>query len=114
VLKLYKVSKRKHMDISTFAAALLMTQASDNTIADIRIAYGGVGPVVLRLAKTEHYLKGKAISLATFESAGAMALDEITPISDVRGSKDFRLQLAENILQKFFYDVSPEREAALV
>ena len=37
---------------------------------------------------------------------GAIAKDEITPISDVRGSRDFRLQIAENVLRKFYYDVA--------
>ena len=40
------------------------------------------------------------------KDAGAVAREEITPISDVRGSRDFRLQLAENVLRKFYYDVS--------
>jgi xanthine dehydrogenase iron-sulfur cluster and FAD-binding subunit A len=29
---------------------------------------------------------------------------EIAPISDVRGGRDFRLQLAENILTKFYFE----------
>ncbi|HEX9164184.1 MAG TPA: FAD binding domain-containing protein, partial [Thermoanaerobaculia bacterium] len=104
-LRLYKVSKRSHLDISSFTAAMLMRRAGDRIDA-IRIAYGGVGPLVLRLPRTESFLTGKALSLDTMEDAGAIARDEITPISDVRGSRDFRLQLAGNVLKKFYFDVA--------
>jgi xanthine dehydrogenase small subunit len=102
-LKLYKVSKRSHLDISSFTAAMLMRR-TDGRIDSIRIAYGGVGPVVLRLPKTEEFLAGKPVQLETFAEAGEIARTEITPISDVRGSREFRLQLAENVLQRFYYD----------
>ena len=102
-LKLYKVSKRSHLDISSFTAAMLMRR-TDGRIDSMRIAYGGVAPVVLRLSKTEEFLAGKPVSLDTFAAAGEIARSEIAPISDVRGSREFRLQLAENVLQKFYYD----------
>jgi xanthine dehydrogenase small subunit len=103
-LRLYKVSRRRDLDISAFTAAFLLT-VSNGAIASARIAYGGVGPVVLRMPKTEAFLIGKPTTLGTFEAAGPIARSEVTPISDVRGSKDYRMQLAENILCKFYYDV---------
>ncbi|MBX7219130.1 MAG: FAD binding domain-containing protein [Blastocatellia bacterium] len=102
-LKLYKVSKRKDLDISTFTAAIRLT-VEQGMVGNVRIAYGGVGPVVLRLPRTEAFLSGKTHTLETYEAAGLLAREEITPISDVRGSSEFRFQLAENILQKFFYE----------
>ncbi len=102
-LRLYKVSKRSHLDISTFTAAMLMRR-TDGRVDSIRIAYGGVAPVVLRLQKTEEFLAGKPVSLDTFAEAGEIARNEIAPIADVRGSREFRLQLAENVLQRFYYE----------
>lgn len=104
-LRLYKVSKRSHLDISSFTAAMLMRRSGDR-IDSIRIAFGGVGPMVLRLPKTEQLLTGRTFALDTFEEMAAVAREEITPISDVRGSRDYRLQLAGNILRKFYYDTS--------
>ena len=103
-LRLYKVSKRSHLDISSFTAAMLMRRRADQ-IESIRIAYGGVGPVVLRLPKTEEFLSGRPFALETFEEAEPVARSEITPISDVRGSADFRYLLAGNVLRKFYYEV---------
>lgn len=103
LVKLYKVSRRKDLDISAFTAAIRMN-FEQGLIASPRIVYGGVGPTLLRLPKTEAFLAGERPLLATFEQAGAIARSEITPISDVRGSADYRLQLAENILAKFWHD----------
>lgn len=107
-LRLYKVSRRRDLDISTFTAAVLMEKddASD-TIRAARIAYGGVAPVVLRLPKTEAFLNGKPFEEDVMREAGRLARTEVTPITDVRGSADFRLQLAENVLAKFYYDCTP-------
>ncbi|MCU1349221.1 MAG: molybdopterin dehydrogenase FAD-binding protein [Acidobacteria bacterium] len=107
VVKLYKVSRRKDLDISAFTAAIRL-RMSGNAIESARIAYGGVGPLVLRLPRTEAFVTGKPASLVLFEEAGRIARGEIAPITDVRGSKDYRLQLAENILPKFWYEAFAE------
>jgi xanthine dehydrogenase small subunit len=102
-LKLYKVSRRKDLDISAFTAAIRL-RTSDGRINAATIAYGGVAPTVVRLPRTEAFLAGKAVTLGTFEEAGRIARSEVAPISDVRGSADYRAQLAENILPKFYYE----------
>jgi xanthine dehydrogenase small subunit len=104
-LRLYKVSRRRDLDISTFTAAVLMAlDDAGETIQSVRISYGGVGPVVLRLPKTEAFLAGKSFEEGAMREAGLIAKTEVTPITDVRGGADFRLQLAENILTKFYFD----------
>ena len=102
-LKLYKVSRRKDLDISAFTAAIRL-RTTDGHINAASIAYGGVAPTVVRLPRTESFLAGKPITLGTFEEAGRIARGEVKPISDVRGGADYRAQLAENILPKFWYD----------
>lgn len=104
LFKLYKVSKRHDLDISSFMAAFHATLRGD-VIERIRIAYGGVGPIILRLPKTEAFLTGQPLNEETMAAAGELARTEITPISDVRGSADFRLQLGENIVRRFQADV---------
>jgi len=111
LLKIYKVSKREQLDISSFGAAIRLKR-DNNKISDVRIAYGGIAATVVRMKKTEAFLEGKEFALSTFKEAGAVARSEITPLSDVRGSSDFRYQLAENILLKFFYETADERELA--
>jgi xanthine dehydrogenase small subunit len=109
IFRLYKVSRRKDLDISAFTAAIWMRRAApgSDTIADARLAFGGVGPVILRLPKTESFLRGKTLTEATAREAGGIARDEVTPITDVRGSADYRRQLAENILRKLQAELMP-------
>jgi xanthine dehydrogenase small subunit len=104
ILRLYKVSKRFDVDISTFTAAVWM-KLDGATIADARMACGGVGPNILRLPRTEALLRGNSIDEELFHRAGLLARSEITPISDVRGSTDYRYQLAQNILLKFYFEL---------
>ena len=102
-LKLYKVSRRNDLDIATFAAAIRI-RTDGHVIRRASIAYGGVAPTIVRLPRTEAWLQGKPMGAETFAEAGRMARSEIAPITDVRGSRDFRWQLAENILVKFYHD----------
>ncbi len=105
-LRLYKITRRRDLDISTFTAAIRMRRDRDR-ISEARIAYGAVGPIVLRLPQTEEFLIGKTFTEETMRLAGDMAATEITPISDVRGSADYRRQLAKNVLLKFYHEEHP-------
>lgn len=103
-LRLYKVSRRRDLDISTFTAAIRIRR-SDGQIDDARVAFGGVAPTVIRLPRTEEFLTGSKWEQPVFETAGGIAASEISPISDVRGSKEYRTLLAHNLLVKFWWDV---------
>jgi xanthine dehydrogenase small subunit len=100
VLACYKISKRRDLDISSFTAAMWMRVDGD-VIGAVRIAYGGVAATVVRLPQTEASLMGQRLSEATWRAAGKIARSEIKPISDVRGSAEYRATLAANILVKF-------------
>lgn len=103
LLKLYKVSRRNDLDIATFGAGIRVRRSGD-VIGGASLAFTGVGPTVVRLPATESFLAGRRFAEETFREAGRLARREIEPITDVRGSRDFRLLLAENILSKFYLD----------
>jgi xanthine dehydrogenase small subunit len=103
LVKLYKISRRTDLDIATFGAAIRLETAAAR-ITRAHVAYSGVGPTVVRLPAAEAMLHGQPLTEATFRQAGRAARGEIQPISDVRGSRDFRLLLAENIMVKFYFD----------
>jgi len=107
LFKLYKISRRQHLDISAFTAAIRVS-LENNKIVQAVVVFGGVGPVVKRCFEVEQALLGEMHQLSTYEAAGKVARAVIAPITDVRGSKDFRLTLAENILSKFFYDTADQ------
>jgi xanthine dehydrogenase small subunit len=103
LLRLYKVSRRRDLDISSFTAAIRM-RLDGESIADAAIALGAVGPTVIRARKTEAFLRGRLFDEETMQLAGDVAIAEIAPISDVRGAADYRYQLTRNILLKFFHE----------
>jgi len=111
ILKLYKVSRRRDMDISTFSAAIAIELKHDSvsgmkTVEGIRVALGGVGPLVMRASKTEDFLLGKEWCESVATEAGAIAATEVAPITDVRGSEKYRRTLTKNIFQRFFFEIS--------
>jgi xanthine dehydrogenase small subunit len=105
IFKLYKISRRKDLDISAFTAAFRL-RVEDGVIREARVAVGGVGPTIVRLPAVETFLIGAPLEESAFHEAGRIARAAVKPISDVRGSADYRLQLTENIFRKFFADVS--------
>jgi xanthine dehydrogenase small subunit len=109
IFKLYKISRRKDLDIASFGAAIWMRRTGGR-IDDLRIAYGGVGPTVLRMARTEAVLRGRVGSLELFEAAALIAREEVTPLTDVRGSADYRRALAGNVLLRFCHELENGRD----
>ncbi|MFO0791214.1 MAG: FAD binding domain-containing protein [Pirellulales bacterium] len=103
LLKLYKISRRRDLDIASFTAGIRL-QLNGDSIANAAIAFGAVGPIVIRARKTEAFLRGQPFTEDTMRTAGDVAVSEVTPISDVRGAADYRYQLTRNILLKFFYE----------
>lgn len=104
-LKLYKVSKRKDLDIASFNAAVWIKLAGD-VIEDVRIAFGGVAATIVRMSRVEEHLRGQTMSESLFAHAAAIAWRDIKPLSDVRGSQQYRCALAANIMRKVYLDLT--------
>ena len=102
-IRLYKISARRDLDISCVNMACAMT-LTDGVITDFRIAYGGVGPVVLRIGSVEQFLRNKQLTPENIKQAVRLVPEAITPLSDVRGSRTFRMRAAQNLLRKFFFE----------
>lgn len=98
--RLYKVSKRKDMDISAVTAAIRYRLDKD-VFASISIAFGGVGASVLRFPDLETLARGQKVTPALMRQLGVELDKQITPVSDVRGSDKYRRLLCTNLLMKF-------------
>ena len=106
VLLLYKVARRRYLDVASFGAAFHLRLAQDGTLQKVRIAYGGVGPTVVHPRKACSWLEGQRPGVAVFREASRLAGLECSPISDVRGSAEWRRTLSRNIMQKALHDMS--------
>ncbi len=84
-----KHGRRKAMELSTVGVAVSLSM-DDGVCSDIRIALGAVGATVLRAPAAEAMLRGTRLDAATVKSAADKAMEECTPISNVRASADYR------------------------
>lgn len=101
IIKFYKVSKRKDLDISTLSAAFNLL-LNGNIIEDIKIVYGGMAAVTKRVIKAENYLIGKTWDRNFIEEAMEIIGNEFTPLSDARSGAEFRTLASKNLLLKFW------------
>lgn len=92
ILSSLKVSKREYLDIASVNSSMLFS-IENEIILFARVSAGGVSPIPLLLAKTGNYLCGQTLSEETIAEACRLAEKEISPISDVRGSKQYKIQL---------------------
>jgi xanthine dehydrogenase small subunit len=93
-----KVSKRTHLDIASVNSAIYL-QLNDEVIEIAGISAGGVGPVPMYLQKTSEFLTGKRISEELIKDAIAIMQTEISPISDARGTKEYKTLLLGQLIK---------------
>jgi xanthine dehydrogenase small subunit len=104
VLRFYKVSKRRLDDISTVAAAMSIDTDRSGRVRRARFVYGGVAPTPLRLTDAEDAVAGQAWNEAAVERVQRVLDRTLTPLSDVRGSKEYRLEVAKSLVEKFYWE----------
>lgn len=104
LVRSYKISKRADVDISTVNGAFHLGLDGLNRITETIVAYGGMAECAQRSLATEQFLLGKEWNLENVKSAGQILEQDFQPISDVRGSAEFRMLAAKNLLLKFWVD----------
>jgi xanthine dehydrogenase small subunit len=102
-----KASKRANLDIAAVNTACAF-EVAEGRIRSARISAGGVAPVPYFLAKTSAFLSGKRPDSALAREAAAMAVSEVSPIGDVRGSADYRKRVLERLVLAHFIQCFPE------
>lgn len=102
-----KVSKRKCLDIASVNMAISV-KGHDDFIENIILAIGGIAPIPLFLRETCSMLKGQSISKTLVEDATTLIQQEISPISDVRGSSAYKRLLAHQLAINSFITLFPD------
>ncbi len=102
-----KVSKRTHLDIASVNTAISI-KTDGKIIERASISAGGVGPVPLFLAKTSSFLENKKVNEDIFNEAIEIAQSEISPISDARGSEDYKRLLLTQLISAHFIILFPK------
>jgi len=102
----YKIGKRGTDDISIVAAAFVIDLDADQKILHARLAYGGVAATPIRAIAVELMLVGQPWTMETVRSVKPALREVFTPLSDLRGSADYRKMLVGNLFEKFFVEHS--------
>ena len=102
-VRAYKISKRFDSDISAVCAALTL-EVEDGRITATRLAFGGMAATVRRAAKAEAALQGQPWLETTLQAAQAALALDFKPLSDMRASAAYRLQVAQNLLRRLWLE----------
>lgn len=104
-----KVSKRTHLDIASVNSAMTLTM-NGNSIINARISAGGVFAFPLYLAKTSDFLIGKELTEDLITQATQLLQTEIAPISDARGTTEYKRLLLSQLIKAHFIKLFPALE----
>jgi CO/xanthine dehydrogenase FAD-binding subunit len=96
-----KHGPRQCMDIATVNAAIMVTMKG-KLCRDARIVLGAVAPIPMRAKKAEREIRGKPVEDEVVCKVAEIAAHECVPISDVRGSADYRREVVNVLVRRLF------------
>lgn len=102
-----KVSKRTHLDIASVNSAIQFV-VENNIIKSGIISAGGVGPTPKYLENSSEYLIGKEITENFVLNLCEKVQEEISPISDARGTQEYKRLLLNQLIKAHFIKLFPE------
>lgn len=93
-----KLGQRKSLAISVVSVAFAGKCEGPGLFSDVRVALGAVAPTVVRARTVENALSNTKLDPKTLESVTKLAFRDSVPITDVRGSLEYRRDMACNLL----------------
>ncbi|SLJ84896.1 xanthine dehydrogenase small subunit [Psychrobacter sp. DAB_AL43B] len=100
-LYIHKISKRYEDDISACLLAARIDLSADGlTIENVRLGLGGMAAIPLLAAKCQQALIGQAVEVVSFETASKMLAMDVSPMTDVRASREYRMHVVQRLIIK--------------
>jgi len=92
---------RQDMDIAVVGVASFLVFASQkNLCKEARIALGAVAPTPIRVPLAESILAGRVLTGEAIEEAAERAMEAARPISDIRGSGEYRKEIVKVLTRR--------------
>jgi xanthine dehydrogenase small subunit len=107
VFRVWKVSKRYDQDISTVCGAFHLSMRGSRIVA-CRIAYGGMAATPKRAPAMEAALSGEELTAEVAGNCAKAAARDFEPLSDWRGTADYRLRVAASLPERLRRDLGGE------
>ena len=102
-----KVSKRQHLDIASVNSAILLKLEGD-IIREMHLSAGGVFAWPFYAENTVGFMKGKRLTPELVLPAAEVLSAEVAPISDIRGSKEYKSLLLRQLFFAHFSEMLPK------
>jgi xanthine dehydrogenase small subunit len=112
VVRAYKISKRYDSDISAVLAVPAVRLGADGRVELARFAFGGMAATVKRAAAAEAAVLGQRWDESTLAKAQAALGIDFQPMTDHRASAGYRLQVARNLLRRFWLETRADSPLA--
>ena len=107
-----KIGKRKALIIATITLALVVEMAKDNkTVKDVRTCLGSVAPTPIEIKEVKKKMTGKNFNQLDFTELGQIVEDKISPIDDIRGTREYRKDVAKNIVINTLEEIDSARRS---
>jgi xanthine dehydrogenase small subunit len=110
VFRTYKLSKRFDQDISTLCGAYCLG-LDGNKVQSLSICYGGMAALPKRANHLENALVGKDWTLENVKASLDELDQDYKPLSDFRGSSEYRKLASKNLFLRFFLESTGDSEA---
>ena len=107
-----KIGKRKALIVATITLALVVEMAEDNkTVKDVRTCLGSVAPTPIEIKEIRKKMVGKNFDQLDFAELGQIVEDKISPIDDIRGTREYRKDVAKNIMINALEEIGSARRS---
>jgi len=103
LVRIVKLSKRFDSDISALCGAFAL-RFEGGRIASARVAFGGMAGIPARAAQCEAALIGAVWNERTAEAAALALAQDYRPLSDLRGTADYRSVAAANLIRRLWLE----------
>ncbi|GAB2647589.1 xanthine dehydrogenase small subunit [Psychrobacter pocilloporae] len=111
-LFIHKISKRYEDDISACLLAARLDVSADGAIIDnAKLGLGGMAAIPLLAVHCQQALIGQATDVASFEQAAQVLSADVTPMTDVRASREYRMHVVQRLLVKCGKQLVAEMQA---
>lgn len=96
-----KVGTRAAQAISKTVFAGLIWNGKGGVLDQVRLSFGSMAPTVRRLHAVEGFLRGRRLNDVSITAAAELLTNDVSPIDDIRSTREYRLRVSRNILIAF-------------
>jgi aerobic carbon-monoxide dehydrogenase medium subunit len=104
-----KFLPRTQDDYATVSVAAALRVGADNTCEDVRVALGAAATTPVHARKVEQALKGQRLDADKIKEAAALVRDEVDPLDDLRGSANYKREMARVWTQRALQELLDAR-----